>query len=105
MGPLRLLLDTHALYWWHRGDTALSAFAQAAIADSYDEPAITGEHVLAVTSLPPIHKHPFHRILVAHRLLKGSFCSQPTRWAGRCGRFKGGAISNQKSRSDRRGTN
>ena len=65
MGPLRLLLDTHALYWWHRGDTALSAFAQAAIADSYDEPAITGEHVLAVTSLPPIHKHPFHRILVA----------------------------------------
>ena len=34
MGPLRLLLDTHALYWWHRGDAALSSSAHAAIADS-----------------------------------------------------------------------
>src|ERR1700733_15237292 len=37
MGPLRLLLDTHALYWWHRGDAALSASAQAAIADGHNE--------------------------------------------------------------------
>jgi PIN domain nuclease of toxin-antitoxin system len=41
MGPLRLLLDTHTLYWWHRGDPALSASAQAAIADSENVSAIT----------------------------------------------------------------
>jgi PIN domain nuclease of toxin-antitoxin system len=33
MGPLRLLLDTHTLYWWHRGDPSLSASAQSAISD------------------------------------------------------------------------
>lgn len=37
MGPLRLLLDTHTLYWWHRGDAALSPPAMAAIADSANE--------------------------------------------------------------------
>jgi PIN domain nuclease of toxin-antitoxin system len=37
MGPLRLLLDTHTLYWWHRGDPALSACAKDAIADGRNE--------------------------------------------------------------------
>jgi PIN domain nuclease of toxin-antitoxin system len=37
MGPVKLLLDTHTLYWWHRGDPALSAPAQAAIADIHNE--------------------------------------------------------------------
>ena len=37
MGPLRLLLDTHTFYWWHRGDAALSQVAMAAIADSANE--------------------------------------------------------------------
>ncbi len=41
MGPLRLLLDTHTLYWWHRGDPALSAPAKAAIADSRNEKYIS----------------------------------------------------------------
>jgi PIN domain nuclease of toxin-antitoxin system len=45
MGPLRLLLDTHTLYWWHRGDAALSAPAQAAIADSGNE-----KYVSAITA-------------------------------------------------------
>ncbi len=37
LGPLRLLLDTHTFYWWHRGDAALSQTAMAAIADSANE--------------------------------------------------------------------
>ncbi len=45
MGPVRLLLDTHTLYWWHRGDPALSASAQAAIADSQNE-----KYVSAITA-------------------------------------------------------
>ena len=45
MGPLRLLLDTHTLYWWHRGDPALSASARAAIADSRNE-----KYVSAITA-------------------------------------------------------
>lgn len=45
MGPLRLLLDTHTVYWWHRGDPALSASAQAAIADSQNE-----KYVSAITA-------------------------------------------------------
>jgi PIN domain nuclease of toxin-antitoxin system len=45
MGPLKLLLDTHTLYWWHRGDAALSAAAQAAISDSRNE-----KYVSAITA-------------------------------------------------------
>ncbi len=45
MGPLRLLLDTHALYWWHRGDPALSVAARAAIVDSRNE-----KYVSAITA-------------------------------------------------------
>jgi PIN domain nuclease of toxin-antitoxin system len=45
MGPLRLLLDTHTLYWWHRGDPALSANAKDAIADSRNE-----KYVSAITA-------------------------------------------------------
>ncbi|MGD0105746.1 MAG: type II toxin-antitoxin system VapC family toxin [Rhodopila sp.] len=45
MGTLRLLLDTHTLYWWHLGDPALSATAQAAIADSRNE-----KYVSAITA-------------------------------------------------------
>ena len=31
----------------------------------YSEPAVTGAHVAAVASAPPIHKDPFDRMLVA----------------------------------------
>jgi PIN domain nuclease of toxin-antitoxin system len=45
MGPLRLLLDTHTLYWWHRGDPALSTAARAAIADRQN-----AKYVSAITA-------------------------------------------------------
>lgn len=51
MGSLRLLLDTHTLYWWHRGDPALSASAQSAIADSQNE-----KYVSAITAWELITK-------------------------------------------------
>jgi PIN domain nuclease of toxin-antitoxin system len=37
MGALRLLLDTHAFYWWHRGDPALSMPARSAIGNGQNE--------------------------------------------------------------------
>ena len=42
---MKRLLDTHTLYWWHRGDPALSVPARAAIADSHNE-----KYVSAITA-------------------------------------------------------
>jgi PIN domain nuclease of toxin-antitoxin system len=39
--------------------------------NGYAELAITGEHALAVESLPPIHKDPFDRLLVAQATAEG----------------------------------
>ena len=39
--------------------------------NGYRELAITGEHALQVDRLPPIHKDPFDRILVAQTLAEG----------------------------------
>jgi len=39
--------------------------------NGYAELAITGEHALAVESLPPIHKDPFDRLLVAQATTEG----------------------------------
>ncbi len=52
MGPLKLLLDTHVLYWWHRGDAALSASARSAIEDSRNE-----KYVSAITAWEFITKY------------------------------------------------
>jgi len=51
VGPLKLLLDTHTVYWWHRGDLALSASARAAIAESQNE-----KYVSAITAWELIAK-------------------------------------------------
>jgi PIN domain nuclease of toxin-antitoxin system len=39
--------------------------------NGYIELHISGSHVLAVSSLPPIHKDPFDRILVAQSRTEG----------------------------------
>jgi PIN domain nuclease of toxin-antitoxin system len=39
--------------------------------NGYRELAIIGEHAVAVTSLPMIHKDPFDRMLVAQSLVEG----------------------------------
>jgi len=41
------------------------------IAHGYSELAVGAEHVLAIESLPPIHKDPFGRLLPAHARTEG----------------------------------
>jgi PIN domain nuclease of toxin-antitoxin system len=41
------------------------------LANGYDELAIVGEHVVAIADLPPIHKDPFDRLLVAQSMIEG----------------------------------
>jgi PIN domain nuclease of toxin-antitoxin system len=41
------------------------------LANGYDELAIVGEHVVAIADLPPIHKDPFDRLLVAQSTVEG----------------------------------
>ncbi|WP_396593772.1 type II toxin-antitoxin system VapC family toxin [Brevundimonas sp. R86498] len=41
------------------------------IATGFIELAVTGEHALAVEHLPPIHRDPFDRILVAQAMTEG----------------------------------
>jgi PIN domain nuclease of toxin-antitoxin system len=39
--------------------------------NGYDELLIASEHVVAITNLPPIHKDPFDRLLVAQSTVEG----------------------------------
>jgi PIN domain nuclease of toxin-antitoxin system len=39
--------------------------------NGYGELPITGEHAVALAGLPPIHKDPFDRILVAQAIVEG----------------------------------
>jgi PIN domain nuclease of toxin-antitoxin system len=39
--------------------------------NGYEELAITGAHAAAVAALPPLHRDPFNRMLVAQALIEG----------------------------------
>lgn len=39
--------------------------------NGYSELAVTGEHAVAVAGLPPLHRDPFDRILVAQSVVEG----------------------------------
>jgi PIN domain nuclease of toxin-antitoxin system len=39
--------------------------------NGYDELPITGEHAVALDSLPPIHRDPFDRILIVQSMVEG----------------------------------
>jgi len=39
--------------------------------NSYNELAIGSEHAVAIDSLPPIHKDPFDRLLIAQAMVEG----------------------------------
>ena len=41
------------------------------ISNGYEELPILGHHVVMVDSLPPIHKDPFDRILIAQAMVEG----------------------------------
>jgi PIN domain nuclease of toxin-antitoxin system len=61
---VRLLLDTHALLWWLLGDNALSAAAQAAVANEANQTFIS-----AVTAWEIAIKHKQGRLPSAARLI------------------------------------
>jgi PIN domain nuclease of toxin-antitoxin system len=50
-------------------DAAL--FRRNLLSNSYEELPINGEHAVAVANLPPLHKDPFDRILVAQSIVEG----------------------------------
>lgn len=39
--------------------------------NDYEELTVTGEHAVAVADLPPLHKDPFDRLLVAQSIVEG----------------------------------
>jgi PIN domain nuclease of toxin-antitoxin system len=41
------------------------------VENAYEELPILGQHAVAVDSLPPIHKDPFDRILIAQAIVEG----------------------------------
>lgn len=48
-----------------------AVFRRELLESGYEEVAITGAHVAAVSSLPEIHKDPFDRILIAQAMVEG----------------------------------
>jgi PIN domain nuclease of toxin-antitoxin system len=42
--------------------------------NGYDELAVTSEHAVAIANLPPIHKDPFDRLLLAQSQSRASCC-------------------------------
>jgi PIN domain nuclease of toxin-antitoxin system len=56
-----------------RDDFAVDArlFRRNLLNNGYRELAVTGEHAIAVSGLPPLHKDPFDRILLAQSVVEG----------------------------------
>jgi PIN domain nuclease of toxin-antitoxin system len=48
-----------------------SLFRRNLLNNSYRELVITGEYAVAVAGLPPLHRDPFDRILVAQSIVEG----------------------------------
>jgi PIN domain nuclease of toxin-antitoxin system len=48
-----------------------SLFRRNLLNNRYQELAVTGEHAVAVAKLPPLHRDPFDRILVAQSIVEG----------------------------------
>ena len=46
-------------------------FRRNLLNNRYQELAVTGEHAVAVANLPPLHKDPFDRLLVAQSVVEG----------------------------------
>jgi len=47
-------------------------FRQEWLDAGYREVAVTGDHVIAVARLPPLHKDPFDRLLIAQAEVEGA---------------------------------
>ncbi len=44
---------------------------RAMLDDGYEELPVLGQHAVAVDTLPPIHKDPFDRLLIAQAIVEG----------------------------------
>ena len=66
---MRVLLDTHLLLWALGSPSKLEANPAEVLAGiepaGFNHLTIIGEHAAKVVELPPIHKDPFDRLLVA----------------------------------------
>jgi PIN domain nuclease of toxin-antitoxin system len=71
---MRLLVDTHLLLWAAASSRRLAAGGAPALLRpaldemGFSELPVTGAHAERLASLPPIHKDPFDRMLVAQSL-------------------------------------
>jgi PIN domain nuclease of toxin-antitoxin system len=56
-----------------RADFALdpSRLRRGLLDSGYEELAVTGEHAVGVSRLPPLHKDPFDRLLIAQATIEG----------------------------------
>ena len=52
-------------------DVDAPLFRRNLLNNGYRELAVTGEHAVAVTNLPLLHRNPFDRILVAQSIVEG----------------------------------
>jgi PIN domain nuclease of toxin-antitoxin system len=46
-------------------------FRRSLFDNGYQELGVTGEHAVAIANLPPLHRDPFDRILVAQSVVEG----------------------------------
>lgn len=78
--PLNELLFSAASLWeisikrsLQRPDLQVEArvLRRALLDNGYQELAITSEHTVSIDALPPIHKDPFDRILIAQATIEG----------------------------------
>ena len=60
---MRLLLDTHALIWWLRGDARLGASARSAIEDRRNDVVVSAVSAFEVTTKHRLGKLPEAEIL------------------------------------------
>lgn len=51
--------------------------------NGYSELPIASEHVVAVDTLPPLHKDPFDRVLIAQALVEGVVLLTTDEWVAR----------------------
>lgn len=60
---MRVLLDTHALYWYIEGDLALNKYAFAVM-------RVLTTHTARLIGMPFHHKDPFDRLLASQALVE-----------------------------------
>ena len=65
--------ETAIKFSLHRPDFQVdpALLRRALIDNSYQELPVTGEHAVAVVTLPPLHRDPFDRLLVAQSIVEG----------------------------------